>query len=144
MTKFTKRANYEDLLTLIVDAFNANLITEEEDARLAEFLTHEIEQLDKRAASAKKYAKKNSKATDELADAIMGALTAENQTIPEIVDAVKAADAESTITPQKATYRLTKLVEAGAVIRETVSVKNEGEKGSRRVNVYKLAESDAE
>lgn len=144
MTKFTKRANYEDLLTLIVDAFNANLITEEEDARLAEFLTHEIEQLDKRAASAKKYAKKNSKATDELADAIMGALTAENQTIPEIVDAVKAADAESTITPQKATYRLTKLVEAGAVIRETVSIKNEGEKGSRRVNVYKLAENDAE
>lgn len=144
MTKFTKRANYEDLLTLIVDAFNANLITEEEDARLAEFLTHEIEQLDKRAASAKKYAKKNSKATDELADAIMGALTAENQTIPEIVDAVKAADAESTITPQKATYRLTKLVEDGAVIRETVSIKNEGEKGSRRVNVYKLAENDAE
>lgn len=144
MTKFTKRANYEDLLTLIVDAFNANLITEEEDARLAEFLTHEIEQLDKRAASAKKYAKKNSKATDELADAIMGALTAENQTIPEIVDAVKAADAESTITPQKATYRLTKLVEAGAVIRETVPIKNEGEKGSRRVNVYKLAENDAE
>lgn len=144
MTKFTKRANYEDLLTLIVDAFNANLITEEEDARLAEFLTHEIEQLDKRAASAKKYAKKNSKATDELADAIMGALTAENQTIPEIVDAVKAADAESTITPQKATYRLTKLVEVGAVIRETVSIKNEGEKGSRRVNVYKLAENDAE
>lgn len=144
MTKFTKRANYEDLLTLIVDAFNANLITEEEDARLAEFLTHEIEQLDKRAASAKKYAKKNSKATDELADAIMGALTADNQTIPEIVDAVKAVNAESAITPQKATYRLTKLVEAGAVIRETVSVKNEGEKGSRRVNVYKLAESDAE
>ena len=144
MTKFTKRTNYEDLLTLIVDAFNANLITEEEDVRLAEFLTHEIEQLDKRAASAKKYAKKNSKATDELADAIMGALTAENQTIPEIVDAVKAADAESTITPQKATYRLTKLVEAGAVIRETVSIKNECEKGSRRVNVYKLAESDAE
>lgn len=144
MTKFTKRANYEDLLTLIVDAFNANLITEEEDARLAEFLTHEIEQLDKRAASAKKYAKKNSKATDELADAIMGVLTADNQTIPEIVDAVKAVDAESAITPQKATYRLTKLVEAGAVIRETVSIKNEGEKGSRRVNVYKLAESDAE
>lgn len=144
MTKFTKRANYEDLLTLIVDAFNANLITEEEDARLAEFLTHEIEQLDKRAASAKKYAKKNSKATDELADAIMGVLTGDNQTIPEIVDAVKAVNAESAITPQKATYRLTKLVEAGAVIRETVSIKNEGEKGSRRVNVYKLAESDAE
>lgn len=144
MTKFTKRANYEDLLTLIVDAFNANLITEEEDARLAEFLTHEIEQLDKRAASAKKYAKKNSKATDELADAIMYVLTGDNQTIPEIVDAVKAVNAESAITPQKATYRLTKLVETGAVIRETVSVKNEGEKGSRRVNVYKLAESDAE
>lgn len=144
MTKITKRANYETLLTLIVDAFNANLITEEEDARLAEFLTHEIEQLDKRAASAKKYAKKNSKATDELADAIMYVLTGDNQTIPEIVDAVKAVNAESAITPQKATYRLTKLVEAGAVIRETVSVKNEGEKGSRRVNVYKLAESDAE
>lgn len=144
MTKITKRANYETLLTLIVDAFNANLITEEEDARLAEFLKHEIEQLDKRAASAKKYAKKNSKATDELADAIMYVLTGDNQTIPEIVDAVKAVNAESAITPQKATYRLTKLVEAGAVIRETVSVKNEGEKGSRRVNVYKLAESDAE
>lgn len=141
MTKFTKRANYEDLLTLIVDAFNANLITEEEDARLAEFLKHEIEQLDKRAASAKKYAKKNSKATDELADAILIALSVDEvKTIPEIVEAVKAVNAESTITPQKATYRLTKLVEAGAVLRETVSVRTEGEKGSRRVNVYKLVE----
>lgn len=144
MTKITKRDNYNSLITLLNDAIVAGTIETEEASRLNEFLKHEIEQLDKRAASAKKYAKKNSKATDELADAIMGILTADNQTIPEIVDAVKAVDAESAITPQKATYRLTKLVEAGAVIRETVSIKNEGEKGSRRVNVYKLAESDAE
>lgn len=144
MTKITKRDNYNSLIALLNDAIVAGTIETEEASRLNEFLTHEIEQLDKRAASAKKYAKKNSKATDELADAIMGILTADNQTIPEIVDAVKAVDAESAITPQKATYRLTKLVEAGAVIRETVSIKNEGEKGSRRVNVYKLAESDAE
>ncbi len=144
MTKITKRDNYNSLIALLNDAIVAGTIETEEASRLNEFLTHEIEQLDKRAASAKKYAKKNSKATDELADAIMSVLTADNQTIPEIVDAVKTNDAESAITPQKATYRLTKLVEAGAVIRETVSVKNEGEKGSRRVNVYKLAESDAE
>ena len=144
MTKITKRDNYNSLITLLNDAIVAGTIETEEASRLNEFLKHEIDQLDKRAASAKKYAKKNSKATDELADAIMGILTADNQTIPEIVDAVKAVDAESAITPQKATYRLTKLVEAGAVIRETVSIKNEGEKGSRRVNVYKLAESDAE
>ena len=144
MTKITKRDNYNSLIALLNDAIVAGTIETEEASRLNEFLTHEIEQLDKRAASAKKYAKKNSKANDELADAIMGILTADSQTIPEIVDAVKANDAESTITPQKATYRLTKLVETGAVIRETVSIKNEGEKGSRRVNVYKLAESDAE
>lgn len=144
MTKITKRDNYNSLIALLNDAIVAGTIETEEASRLNEFLKHEIEQLDKRAASAKKYAKKNSKATDELADAIMYVLTADNQTIPEIVDAVKGVNAESAITPQKATYRLTKLVEAGAVIRETVSVKNEGEKGSRRVNVYKLAESDAE
>ena len=144
MTKITKRDNYNSLIALLNDAIVAGTIETEEASRLNEFLKHEIEQLDKRAASAKKYAKKNSKATDELADAIMYVLTGDNQTIPEIVDAVKAVNAESAITPQKATYRLTKLVEAGAVIRETVSIKNEGEKGSRRVNVYKLAESDAE
>lgn len=144
MTKITKRDNYNSLIALLNDAIVAGTIETEEASRLNEFLTHEIEQLDKRAASAKKYAKKNSKATDELADAIMYVLTGDSQTIPEIVDAVKAVNAESAITPQKATYRLTKLVETGAVIRETVSVKNEGEKGSRRVNVYKLAESDAE
>lgn len=140
MTKITKRDNYEALLTLVAETVEDSA----EATRLTEFINHEIEQLDKRAASAKKYAKKNSKATDELTDAILAVLTVENQTIPEIVDAVKAADPESTITPQKATYRLTKLVEAGTIIRETVSVKTEGEKGSRRVNVYKMSIGDAE
>lgn len=143
MTKITKRDNYNSLIALLNDAISAGTIETEDANRLTDFINHEIEQLDKRAASAKKYAKKNSKATDELTDAIIAILTDEPKTIPEIVEAVKAADAENTISPQKATYRLTKLVESGTVVRETVSMKNEGEKGSRRVNTYKLA-SDAE
>ena len=140
-TKTTKRENYEALLTLLVNALNADLITEEEDARLAEFLNHEVAQLDKRAESAKKYAKAKAKASDAMTDAIMAVMTKDAQTTAEIVAKVLENDAECEITNQKATYRLSKLVDAGTLTRETKTIKNE-DKGSRRVTFYALADAE--
>lgn len=134
--KITKKDNYETLLTLVDAAQSEGMIKEDgEYERLVEFINHEIEQLDKRAASAKKYAKKSTKANDELADAIadyMHSVEGEH-TIADIVVALDAMGA----TQQKIAYRLNKLVEAGAVVKKTTTVKEE--KGSRKVNIYTWA-----
>lgn len=135
--KITKRENYEALLALLPEMLNAELINEEMDARLAEFLNKEIETLDKRAASAKKYAEKSKAKADELAEMVETVLMNENRvmTIPEIVETALAHEANCGATPQKVAYRLTKMVEAGRVAKETVSVKEEG-KNARKVNAY--------
>lgn len=141
MTKFTKRSNFEALLTVVSTA-----VTDATELdRLTDFINHEIEQLDKRAASAKKYAKTKAKAEDALTESIVNVLTDEPQSTADIVAKVLAMEPECPITNQKATYRLSKLVEAGTVVRETKNVKTEGEKGSRRITFYSLpTETDAE
>lgn len=135
--KITKKDNYETLLTLVSAAQSEGYFTQEQNVyeRLVEFINHEMEQLDKRAASAKKYAKKSTKANDELADAIadyMHSVEGEH-TIADVVVALDAMGA----TQQKVAYRLNKLVEAGAVVKKATTIKEE--KGSRKVNVYTWA-----
>ena len=72
--KITKRENYETLRDLLAEACRDELITAEESERLDEFLAHEIEQLDKRAESAKKYAEKKKTDTDPIAEAVEAVL----------------------------------------------------------------------
>ena len=138
-TKITKRDNYETLLSLLPEMLNANLIDSSMDAQLAEFLNKELENLDKRATNAKKYAAKNKADADALTEQIAAVLALEDRymTIPEIVDIVDSAD----ITPQKTTYRLNKLVEAGRVEKETTSIKEEG-KTARKINVYRWVKQE--
>ena len=138
-TKITKRDNYETLLSLLPEMLNANLIDSSMDAQLAEFLNKELENLDKRATNAKKYAAKNKADADALTEQIAAVLALEDRymTIPEIVDIVDSTD----ITPQKTTYRLNKLVEAGRVEKETTSIKEEG-KTARKINVYRWVKQE--
>lgn len=138
-TKITKRDNYETLLSLLPEMLNANLIDSSMDAQLAEFLNKELENLDKRATNAKKYAAKNKADADALTEQIAAVLALEDRymTIPEIVDIVDSTD----ITPQKTTYRLNKLVEASRVEKETTSIKEEG-KTARKINVYRWVKQE--
>ena len=145
--KITKRANFEALLSLLPDALNHGLIDSAEDARLAEFLNHEIELMDKRAEKAKSYAKnKSAKAGDELADMALEALKeiSEVATIADIVEVVNKNHEDAGATSGKLAYRLNKLVEAGLVEKSDVVIKEEG-KGSRKVNGYKaIVEGEVE
>lgn len=134
-TKITKRDNFESIKTLIAECLNSGAIDEVEFNQLTDFVDKELANLDKRAANAKKYAAKNKASGDALTEAVADVLE-ENQaymTIPEIVAAVNA---DLGPTPQKLTYRLNKLVEAGTIKKETTSIKEEG-KTARKINVYR-------
>lgn len=134
-TKITKRDNFESIKTLIAECLNSGAIDEVEFNQLTDFVDKELANLDKRAANAKKYAAKNKASDDALTEAVADILE-ENQaymTIPEIVAAVNA---DLGPTPQKLTYRLNKLVEAGTIEKETTSIKEEG-KTARKINVYR-------
>lgn len=131
----------EKFLALREMAMNHPELFEDTDMWV-EWFDHEVEQLDKRTDSAKKYAKKKSAESDALVDAIAEVLSNVNEamTIPEIVAALPA---DLGATPQKLTYRLNKMVEAKSVIRDSVSIKEEDKK-ARKVNCYKWYVSDEE
>lgn len=134
--KFTKKDNFTALRECVLE--HADWFDEGEADRLVEFIDHEVELLTRRASGAKKYAEKHAKkATDEMATNLMEVLVANDtlMTIPQICAEMKP---ELMATPQKVTYRLTALVKAHEVVKELVSVKEEG-KPIRRVNAYRLA-----
>lgn len=136
-TKTTKRDNFATIRTLI----ETSMLDNETQDNLLTFIDHEVELLDKRAASAKKYAKKGTKAQDAMANAIAEALIAAEKpmSIPEIIEVL---DADLSATTQKVTYRLTKMVEAGTVTKTTESVKEDGSK-AHKVCFYSVV-ADAE
>lgn len=134
--KFTKKDNFAALRECVLE--HADWFDEGEADRLIEFIDHEVELLTKRAAGAKKYAEKHAKkAEDAMATNLMEVLVA-NDTLMTIPQIVAAMNPELQATPQKLTYRLTALVKAHEVVKELVSVKEEG-KPTRRVNAYRLA-----
>lgn len=134
--KFTKKDNFAALRECVLE--HADWFNEGEADRLVEFIDHEVELLTKRAAGAKKYAEKHAKkAEDAMAVNLMEVLVA-NDTLMTIPQIVAAMNPELQATPQKLTYRLTALVKAHEVVKELVSVKEEG-KPTRRVNAYRLA-----
>lgn len=145
MKKITKRENYEMLLTLLPEMLNAGMIDSAEDAQLAEFLNKELENLDKRAANAKKYASKKKAEADSLMELVNSILNEHEgaMTIPEIVAKANELDPEIQATPQKLTYRLNKLVEDGLATKEQVSIKTEG-KPARKVNSYTAVQFENE
>lgn len=138
--KYTKRDALNELEVLLNDCLDNGLVDSVAYENLHNYVEKEKSALDKRAESAKKYAKSKAKANDEMTDAIYNVLTNEPQTIPAIVEAVKAQNAEMEITPQKATYRLSQMVKNEIVACETQTYKVEGEKNARRVKAYSKAQ----
>lgn len=136
--KVTKKMKFEAMI-----AYFKGEDTELTEADFIQFCEEQVADLDKKAAKAKERAAKKKAEADELTEVVFGVLTEEFQTIAEIAEAVALAlpeDAEE-VSAQRITSRLTKLVKAGDVEKEQVTVEVEGKK-SKKMG-YKVATADA-
>lgn len=134
MEKITKKMHYENLIAYIR---GEDTITSESD--MIEFCLAQIADLDKKSAKAKERAEKKKAEADVLTDLVYSVMTDEFQTGAEIATAVLAQLPEDTdVTAAKVTARITKLVNAAAVVKEQVTVEVEGKKSKKMA--YKLAE----
>ena len=130
ITKSEKLTMIEEILTGI----------ETEDAKmLVEFVQAEKAALARKAAKAKEKAAEKKTEIDELGEVVLGVLTAEPKTRDEIFELVEFEDASLA----KVGARLTKLVEAGKVVKSEVKgVTASGKKTTRMA--YALALTEAE
>lgn len=136
--KITKRESYNTLLN-IVDIIEGNGIQfENEDMTcdvLREFITHEIELLDNKAAAAAKRAQVKRDEGDALRARILDVMSTEDfMTIPEIVKAIGDED----VSAQMVTARLTQCVKANLAEKDSVSVEVAG-KAKKLSGYRKLA-----
>ena len=133
MEKITKKQMFEGMV-----AYFRGEDTEIAETAFAEFCLAQIADLDKKAAKAKERAQKKKDEGDALTDLVYSVMTDEYQTGVEIATAVLVQLEEDTdVTAAKVTARITKLVNAGAVVKEQVTVECEGKKSKKMA--YKLA-----
>jgi hypothetical protein len=135
--KITKRDNYAVIAALLKVAEEQGFGLPEDMtyAGLNEFVAHEIELLDNKAAAAAKRAADKKVEGDALREKIYEVLTDENMTLAEIV----AAMGDNNITPQSITPRLTQLLNLGQVVKDTVTVPGVDGGKSRKLSAYRKA-----
>ena len=131
MEKLTKRDYYTAIKTLIetgsCDINGADIIV---------FCDNEIALLNKKAVKAKERQAAKKAEGDALAEIVKAALSADTfESIPDITAKVEAEDA----TVSKVTYRLSKLVEAGVAVKQSIQVPGVDGGKTRTVQGYKLA-----
>ena len=126
----TKKITKKDNFTAIAEFLSANGKTE-----WADVINHEIELLDKKAATAKATAAKKKVEGDALTDAVAAALTDELATIADIAAKVDGDD----VTVSKVQYRLNQLVANGKARKEQVTVSGDGSK-ARKLMAYAIAD----
>lgn len=97
---------------------------------ILKFIEGSIETLENRKRAAQERAEKKKTEPDELSDAVKAVLTNELQTADEIVAQIEGED----VTKQKIVSRLTKMVNAGTVRKDTVKTEDK-----RKVMGYALA-----
>ena len=139
MTRITKKDYYSTILDLVTLAEGNGFGLPEGMTYdgIAEFVNHEVELLEAKAASAAKRAAAKRAAGDELREMVLNTLSdTEFMTIDDIVAAIGNPD----VTKNKVTARLTQLGEKGLGVVEktqvTVEPSIEGGK-SRKVSAYK-------
>lgn len=139
MTRITKKDYYSTILDLVTLAEGNGFGLPEGMTYdgIAEFVNHEVELLEAKAASAAKRAAAKRAAGDELREMVLNTLSdTEFMTIDDIVTAIGNPD----VTKNKVTARLTQLGEKGLGVVEktqvTVEPSMEGGK-SRKVSAYK-------
>lgn len=133
--KITKR-EYLNTLRAIVE--NGDFSFENEDMTvdgLIEFIDHEVELLDNKAAAAAKRAQAKRDEGDALRARILEVMSSEDfMTIPEIVKAIGDED----VSAQMVTARLTQCVKADLAEKDSVSVEVAG-KAKKLSGYRKLA-----
>lgn len=138
MTKMTKRDYFNSLRTLVLDSASAGSLENDVATGMVDFIEHELELLDKRAAKAKTYAKKAK--ADPMADAIYD-IVANAEEALSAEDILSKLDESLDATKAKVSARCSAFVRSEAFAKDTVSVKEEG-KAARKLTVYTLAQHD--
>ena len=135
--KITKRTSFTTILDILTNAEETGYALPEDMTYqdLVDFINHEIELLDNKAAASAKRAKDKKAAGDMLRDRIHGILSdTEFKTLAEIVADLNDPD----VSPQMVTSRLTQLKELNLVEKDSMTVPATGEGGkSRRVVAYR-------
>lgn len=131
MEKITKREMFE----AIKETFATGECKFEADVVMA-FCDKEIAALDAKAAKAKERAAAKKAEADVLYDQVAAVLDAEEfKTIADIAAAVAEVNADATVS--KVTYRLTKLVEAGAAEKTDVTIPGADGAKARKVKAFR-------
>lgn len=124
--KPTKKANYNAILSILSAAEGEGLVLESTEITydsLREFIEHEVELLDNKAAAAAKRAQAKRDEGDALRARILEIMSTEDfMTIPEIVKAIGDED----VSAQMVTARLTQCVKADLAEKDSVSVEVAG------------------
>ena len=123
--KVTKREYFEEIKA-IVEATEV-----ENKADIVEFIDKQIEILASRAEKAKERAAEKKEAGDAIRAAVLAVVTEDLQTADEIAVQVEVEGEE--ITKAKVVARLTQLVKAELIVKDTVKV------DTRKLVAYKLA-----
>lgn len=108
--KMTKVDYFEQL----ADIVEASDVENKED--ILKFIQGSIETLENRKRAAQERAEKKKSEPDELADAVKAVLSGELQTADDIAAQIEGED----VTKQKVVARLTKMVNAGIVRKDSV------------------------
>lgn len=137
--KITKRENLGTLLDIVDKIEVEGFVFENEDMTcdtLREFINHEIELLDNKAAAAAKRAQAKREEGDALRAHILDVMSTEDfMTIKEIVKAIGDED----VSDQMVTARLSQAFKAGLVEKESVPVETANGKTVKRSAYRKLA-----
>ena len=108
--KMTKVDYFEQL----ADIVEASDVENKED--ILKFIQGSIETLENRKRAAQERAEKKKNEPDELADAVKAVLSEELQTADDIAAQIEGED----VTKQKVVARLTKMVNAGIVRKDSI------------------------
>ena len=126
--KKTKAMYFAELKEMVIAAVE----DQEQQNELVEFIDKQLETLEKRKVSAAERAAKKREESDAMTEQILAQIGDELQTVDEIVAAID----DETVTRNKVTARLGKLVKAGTIVKEAVKVD-----GNKRM-AYRLATTD--
>lgn len=133
---YTKREMYELIKALVDTGVISGELTETgiTEADVAEFCTDEIELLDKKAAKAKERVATKKAEGDALLDAVRDALSADEfQSIPDITTRID----DENVTVARVTARLKKLLDAGEVEKDQITISGTDGKKSRKIVAYR-------
>ena len=125
--KKTKVMYFTELKDMVMEAEG---ITDELKDELVDFIDKQVETIEKRKVAAAARAEKKKAEADALTDEIFALMTEDFMTADEIVDILD----DETITRNKVTARLAKLIKAEKVVKETIKI------DGKRKMAYKLAE----